>query len=141
MSVFKLLYFRSKIIFIQSLIPAVMIISLSPIIYSVSVTATIEFYCSVLGFELKEKNDEGTWASLEKDGVGIMVSKPIMNVNFDKAVFTGSFYYVVDDVERLWSELQSKVDLVYPIETFDWGMREFALRDNNGYVLQFGQEA
>ena len=118
-----------------------MIISLSPIIYSVSVTATIEFYCSVLGFELKEKNDEGSWASLEKEGVGIMVSKPIMDASFDNAVFTGSFYFVVDDVERLWSELQSKVDLVYPIETFDWGMREFALRDNNGYVLQFGQEA
>ena len=26
------------------------------------------------------------------------------------------------------------------IETFEWGMREFAIYDNNGYVLQFGQE-
>jgi len=22
----------------------------------------------------------------------------------------------------------------------DWGMREFAIYDNNGYMLQFGQE-
>jgi hypothetical protein len=25
------------------------------------------------------------------------------------------------------------------IETIDYGMREFAIHDNNGYVLQFGQ--
>jgi len=28
--------------------------------------------------------------------------------------------------------------VVYPIESFDYGMREFAIRDNNGYILQFG---
>ena len=27
-----------------------------------------------------------------------------------------------------------------PIEDFDYGMREFAVFDNNGYLLQFGQE-
>jgi len=30
--------------------------------------------------------------------------------------------------------------IVYPIENFYYGMREFAIRDNNGYILQFGQE-
>lgn len=30
--------------------------------------------------------------------------------------------------------------VVYPIETFAYGMREFAIRDNNGYILQFGRE-
>ena len=27
----------------------------------------------------------------------------------------------------------------YPIEDFHYGMREFAIFDNNGYLLQFGQ--
>ena len=35
---------------------------------------------------------------------------------------------------------QDKARVVYPIENFFYGMREFAIRDNNGYILQFGQE-
>lgn len=27
----------------------------------------------------------------------------------------------------------------YPIENFNYGMREFVIYDNNGYVLQFGE--
>jgi len=30
--------------------------------------------------------------------------------------------------------------VVYPLEDCAYGMREFAIRDNNGYILQFGQE-
>ena len=36
--------------------------------------------------------------------------------------------------------MKDKAEVVYPIEDFDYGMREFAIRDNNGYLLQFGQE-
>jgi hypothetical protein len=28
----------------------------------------------------------------------------------------------------------------YPLKDFDYGMREFTIRDNNGYILQFGPE-
>ncbi|NHQ72651.1 bleomycin resistance family protein, partial [Elizabethkingia miricola] len=28
----------------------------------------------------------------------------------------------------------------YNIEDFPWQMREFAIYDNNGYILQFGQD-
>jgi hypothetical protein len=30
--------------------------------------------------------------------------------------------------------------IIYPIENFFYGIREFAIEDNNGYCLQFGQE-
>jgi len=36
--------------------------------------------------------------------------------------------------------LKHNTEIVYPIEDFDYGMREFAIRDSNGYCLQFGQE-
>jgi hypothetical protein len=32
------------------------------------------------------------------------------------------------------------VAIFYPVEDFSYGLREFAIRDNNGYILQFGQE-
>jgi hypothetical protein len=31
--------------------------------------------------------------------------------------------------------------VAYPLEDFHYGMREFAIYDNNGYMLQFGQPA
>jgi len=34
-----------------------------------------------------------------------------------------------------------KANICYEIETFEWGMREFAIYDNNGYILQFGSTA
>jgi hypothetical protein len=30
------------------------------------------------------------------------------------------------------------VKIAYPMEDFEYGMREFAIYDNNGYMLQFG---
>jgi hypothetical protein len=36
--------------------------------------------------------------------------------------------------------LCSKLRIFYPLEDFDYGMREFAIYDNNGCLLQFGQD-
>ncbi len=41
---------------------------------------------------------------------------------------------------RQSAQLKDKAAIVYPLEDFDYGMREFAIRDNNGYILQVGQE-
>jgi uncharacterized glyoxalase superfamily protein PhnB len=44
----------------------------------------------------------------------------------------------VDDADEVWNQLKDKAKVSYPIEDFDYGMREFAIYDNNGYLLQFG---
>ena len=36
--------------------------------------------------------------------------------------------------------VKDKAKIVYPLEDFEWQMREFAIYDNNGYMLQFGQD-
>ncbi len=53
--------------------------------------------------------------------------------------FTGSFYFSTDDVDAMWARLKDKAKVCYGIENFDYGMRKFAVYDNNGYLLQFGQ--
>ncbi|MCB9897710.1 MAG: hypothetical protein H6825_06890 [Planctomycetes bacterium] len=55
--------------------------------------------------------------------------------------FTGSLSIRVDDVDALWSRLKDVASVAYPLETFAYGMREFALLDPNGYLVQFGQES
>ncbi|MGI8410862.1 MAG: VOC family protein [Pyrinomonadaceae bacterium] len=54
--------------------------------------------------------------------------------------FTGSFYFHTDDVDALWDKLKDKAKICYGIENVFHGMREFGVYDNNGYLLQFGQE-
>lgn len=113
--------------------------SLRPVLWTERLDETIGFYTQFLGFILQEKNDDWQWASLEKDGVQIMLSKPNELENFNGIGFTGSFYFNINNVDELWEDLKTKAKICYEIETFDWEMREFAIYDNNGYILQFGQ--
>lgn len=115
-------------------------IAIRPMIWTKNLEETIEFYTSVLDFTLAGKNDDWGWASLYKDKVEIMLAKPNDQEDFEKPFFTGSFYFNTDQVDLLWEKLKSKVKICYEIETFEWEMREFAIYDNNGYILQFGQD-
>jgi hypothetical protein len=36
--------------------------------------------------------------------------------------------------------LKDQCKVEYPLEDFEYGVREFAIRDNSGYLLQFGKE-
>lgn len=68
-----------------------------------------------------------------------MIAYPNAHIPFVGPIFTGSLYIHTDNVDELWNELKDKARICYPIETFEYGMREFALYDNNGYLLQFSQ--
>jgi len=116
------------------------LLGIRPIFYTDDLDGTIEFYTEILRFTLADRNDDWGWASLFKDTVEVMLARPNAHVTFDKAQFTGSMYFNTDDADALWSELKDKTKICYEIDSFDWGMREFAIYDNNGYVLQFGQE-
>lgn len=113
---------------------------LRPILWTSQLTETIAFYVENLGFTCGECNEDWGWATLHRNDVEIMLAKPNAHTPFEKPVFTGSFYINVQDVDALWNQLKDTCKLCYDIETFEWGMREFAIYDNNGYLLQFGQE-
>lgn len=114
--------------------------ALTPMLHTDKLEETIDFYTNILGFSLGERNNEWGWASLYKDEVELMLAKPNEHTQFEKPLFTGSFYFRTENVNRLWEELKDKAKVCYEIENFEWGMREFAIYDNNDYTLQFGQE-
>lgn len=114
-------------------------LSLRPMLVTTALPATIEFYVGVLGFTCEAFSEEWGWASLKKDAVHIMLSGPNEHEPFDGPRFTGSFYINTDDVDAWWQQLKDKARIGYPLENFNYGMREFAIYDNNGYLLQFGQ--
>ncbi len=108
-------------------------------IWSDKFQETIDFYTDTLKFTLRDQNDDWGWASLEKDGVALMLARPNEHTPFEKPTFTGSFYFNTDNVDELWEYIKDKARICYEIENFEWKMREFAIYDNNGYILQFGQ--
>ncbi|MEO8650319.1 MAG: hypothetical protein ABI539_14235 [Acidobacteriota bacterium] len=69
-----------------------------------------------------------------------MIARPNVNTKYDKIGFTGSFYFTTESVDDLWTKLKDIANVCYGIENFEYGMREFAIYDNNGYLLQFGEE-
>jgi uncharacterized glyoxalase superfamily protein PhnB len=111
--------------------------ALTPMLRSWDLHATIEFYKEVLGFACDSQTE--SWASLRRDRVGLMVSAPNYHLEESAPSFTGSLYFRIDNVDEFWSALKDRVKVCYAIETFSYGMREFAIYDNNGYLLQFGQ--
>jgi uncharacterized glyoxalase superfamily protein PhnB len=114
--------------------------SITPMLWVDDVRATIDYYVSVLGFDEANYMTEPEWGVVEKHKVKIMLAKPGKNWPYDKPCFTGSLYLQTDDADAWWSFLKDKATIYYPIEDFKYGMREFAIKDCNGYILQFGQE-
>ncbi len=115
---------------------------ITPKFYTQHLEETRDFYESILSFSCIGWEPSLGWALFARERVEIMYTLPNDHLPFGGPNFTGSVYiYVVENIEDLWSELRSKVRVVYPLELFDYGMREFALYDYNGYMLQFGQES
>lgn len=114
--------------------------ALTPMLWVPDLRKAVDFYANVLGFTCGEYSEEWQWAALHRDSVEIMMAVPNEHTPYSGPAFTGGLYIKVDDVDGLWESLKDKTEVVYPIENFEYGMREFAIRDNNGFMLQFGKE-
>lgn len=106
--------------------------------------ATIQFYTQLLDFKLNGSfaEDKTTvWASfINGEGVELMFKTPNTVMNYGTILLTGNLYLRADNASAWWARLKNVVDIVYPLETFDYSMQEFAFKDNNGYVISIGSE-
>lgn len=100
---------------------------------------TLAFYVELLGFRCEALNREWGWAHLVRDSAAVMLSGPNEHEGDRFPQWTGSLYFTVSDVDTLWEAVRQQARICYPPEDFPYGMREFAIYDNNGYLLQFGQ--
>lgn len=122
-------------------------IQLTPNLMVEDVTSTVDWYERRLGFEQTSElgdQDDLEWAQVERDDVAVMFQRRDSIVSevpaFADAPVGGSFtlYLRVDDVESLAAGLDD-VERVLDLRTSEYGMREFAVEDPNGYVLWFGE--
>lgn len=113
--------------------------TLTPMLNTWDLQASIAFYTEILDFKCEKFSEERGWASLKRDKVAIMLARPNQHMGHTAPVLTGSLYIKTDDVDGCWKKIKGRARVCYPIESFEYGMREFAIFDNNGYLLQFGQ--
>ncbi len=111
---------------------------LTPMLSTKKIRETVDFYTGVLGFSCPNFVEDWGWAVITHGDTELMFWLPNAHLPFEKPAFTGSFYLNVENADEIWEKLKDKVEVCYPIEDFDYGMREFAVYDNNGYLLQFG---
>jgi uncharacterized glyoxalase superfamily protein PhnB len=102
-------------------------------------------YQKVLGFKIEYSAGEPPEFALCSRGASAImlrrVADPKLICPNERQGGTWDVFCWVDDVEALHAELTLKgADLVYAPVVQPYGMKEFAVRDPNGYVLGFGQE-
>ena len=112
-----------------------------------SVDKSVIFYRDILGFSVVAsvpgKSGEMQFAILSKDKLSLMLQErsnlieeyPILNT--PKVQPSASLYIMVDNFESLYQELKNKLEILCDIHTTFYGAKEFAVADNDGYVLTF----
>ena len=113
--------------------------TLTPMLQVPDIAASIAWYTAV-GFEVlgtNEDDGELNWALLGYGGGRVM-----FNIGGHAATAArrdADLYLDVEGVDALFAALPPGVDVFEaPHDTF-YGMREFILRDNNGFWLTFGE--
>ncbi|MYB48513.1 MAG: hypothetical protein F4X72_04465 [Dehalococcoidia bacterium] len=123
------------------------------ILITEDITRAIEYYRDTLGFELAnaKPEDDPTWCLLKRDDVRIMFlgqhehgdeedghNHDDEGQDHQHAPGVNSLYFYPDNVDALWDQLKDKIEVEVPLQDMDYGMREFTIRDPNGYALNFG---
>ena len=112
-----------------------------PMIHVTDVNATAQWYASI-GFEIRNINrecDDGKidWALLRLGESEIMLSLGGRPSSSSRREF--DLYTHVDDVNGLRRELNGKAEIIEDLHDTFYGMREFIIRDCNGFWITFGQ--
>ncbi len=135
--------------------------SLSPNLMVENVNDTITYYQDILGFSLRMAVDDtngvhmstlphgktAIYGQLVRDDVEIMVQQQESLVEDIPALAghtmaaSATFYITVTDIKTLYDELAGKADCVKALETTWYNMQEFYIRDLNGYILGFAEQA
>lgn len=123
--------------------PTERVSSLTPMLVARDLGATLAFYRDLLGFTVRgtwPAEGEPTWCHVVHGGAELMF------VTSEEAGFwsqppkvSGVLYLHVDDLDALHTRLRDQAKILWGPEPTDYGMREFAIEDVNGYVLSFGE--
>lgn len=111
-----------------------------PMVHVPDVRATVAWYES-MGFSVRATHEEPgcpmDWASLFLGSSEVMLSaggRPATSPRRDV-----DLYIHVDDVDQCYDAIARKAEVLEAPHPTEYGMREFIIKDPNGFWLTFGQ--
>ena len=105
---------------------------------------SLDFYLDVLGFTQTGYypiESDPLRTEVRRDDVAIVLLADPARGPLGTPSFTGALYVFPDGVDRIADELRGKVPFVWGPEDRDYGIRELAIRDPDGYTLIFAEPA
>ena len=127
---------------------AIKFASVTPNLIVRDVAKSLAFYRDILGFDIKETvpdNEPFVFVMLARDGVPVFL-------NDNKAVEheyagadaltrggTVAMFFIISGVDEYHAMVAPKVNIVMPLKTQFYGMREFAITDPDGHIITFAE--
>lgn len=122
--------------------------SITPNIGVKSVDETVKFYTEVLGFDVVTSTHDANkliWAMIKTEGATIMFQDykslqdeyPELKERSLNSIF--SLYIKVRNKKDLYEKIQNTNYLIKDLNTTPYGVEEFAIKDNNGFILTFSE--
>jgi len=113
-----------------------------PCLFVSDMRRSLDFYLDVLGFTQTGYypiESEPIRTEVRRDDVAlILYTEPRRGGDLPPA-FTGALYMFPKGIETLADELRGHVPFAWGPEDTDFGIREFAIRDPDGYTLVFAE--
>jgi catechol 2,3-dioxygenase-like lactoylglutathione lyase family enzyme len=115
-----------------------------PCLYVSDMRASLDFYIEKLGFTQTGYypiESEPIRTEVRRDGVAIVLFSEPRKLDLRVPAFSGGLYVFPESLDKLAQELRGKVPFAWGPEETEFGLREFAIRDPDGYLLVFAEPA
>jgi uncharacterized glyoxalase superfamily protein PhnB len=111
-----------------------------PVLKISDMQRSVAFYTSVLGFTVawQAANDGGGENCMMQAGAADLLLSTGSHLG-DKPQFTGTLYFHMAGVQEFFERIKDQVQIVWPLETMNYGRKEFGIRDCDGYNLAFAE--
>lgn len=113
----------------------------TPMVHVTNVQATVAWY-ETIGFTLLETFGDGrgglSFAILSAGNTRLMLNQGGRPSTAERREV--DLYVEADQVDQLFASVRDRVQVVAELNDTDYGMREFIIRDPNGFWITFGQD-
>src|SRR5262249_944032 len=114
--------------------------SIVPVLKVADMHRAVDFYTGVLGFTVCwcAPNDGGGDNCMLAAGETTLLLSTGAHLG-DKPPVTGTLYFNMVGVREFFEPFKKQVEIVWPLETMDYGQTEFGIKDRDGYMLAFAE--
>lgn len=96
------------------------------------VKAAQNYYRDYFGFEINWFHEDGRIGAVSHGPCALFFRESKNDLH------PATFWIFAEDVDAAYAELQKRgADIIQPIANMPWGLRQFSVRDLNGYIFHF----